>query len=89
MVANCAICGRRFKACRSGAKYCPVCKGDIENLKGRNGRSFKEVAEYLAFIHEEERALNMNYHTIEDVVKLGEEYDLSYGFMTAKLEGRI
>ena len=41
------------------------------------------------FIHEEERALNMNSHTIEEVVELGKEYDLSYGYMTAKLEGRI
>lgn len=88
MVVHCAICGRRFEAYKGRAKYCPHCRGEIENLKGRNG-SFKEVAEYLAFIHEEERALNMNTHTIEEVVELGKEYDLSYGYMTAKLEGRI
>lgn len=88
MVVNCAICGRRFEAYKGRAKYCPDCRGDIENLKGRRG-SFKEVAEYLAFIHAEERALNLNHHTIEEVVELGKEYDLSYGFMTAKLEGRI
>lgn len=88
MTVNCAICGRRFEAYKGRAKYCPECRREIEHLKGRRG-SFKEVAEYLAFIHEEERALNMNHHTIEEVVQLGNEYDLSYGYMTAKLEGRI
>lgn len=88
MIVNCAICGRRFEAYKGRAKYCTECRGEIERLKGRRG-SFKEVAEYLAFIHAEERALNMNHHTIEEVVQLGKEYNLSYGFMTAKLEGRI
>ena len=88
MVVNCAICGKKFEAYKGRAKYCRHCRGEIEDGKGRKG-SCKEGAGYLAFIDEEERALNMNSHTIEEVVELGKEYDLSYGYMTAKLEGRI
>ena len=34
MVVHCAICGKKFEAYKGRAKYCPHCRGEIENLKG-------------------------------------------------------
>lgn len=89
MVIHCAICGKEVSMYKGRAKYCPNCRGEIERLKGTFA-GFKECAEYLAFVHAEERRLNMaKSKSIEEVKELAEENNLSYGYMVAKLEGRI
>lgn len=88
MKTVCAICGMTFEHYKGNAKYCTVCRGEIEKIKIQMG-GYKKAAEWLIDEKTVLREKNLKRKTLDEVIKIADENGESYGMTVARLEGRI